>query len=202
MKLFPLAISLVIGFGTLLPGCATTPQTPAAAQAIAPAEYTSRFQAARDELLESGWVLDRVDARAGVLTTQPRAGVVRTGQDVLDRLDRVVRVEFRSPGSINATDPSRIDLSEAKLPTEMRVRVFIQRTYYPGWRPSPTSVRLGGRHTDPELVKQDIQPRSEMTAGEDTALAAEISERIANRQGHAEKPQAQSNKAADQQSSK
>jgi hypothetical protein len=175
------AIPLLLALAASLPGCATTPQTPAAAQAIAPAEYTSRFQAARDELLESGWMLDRVDARAGVLTTQPRAGVVRTGQDVLDRLDRVVRVEFRSPGSINATDPSRIDLSEAKLPTEMRVRVFIQRTYYPGWRPSPTSVRLGGRHTDPELVKQDIQPRSEMTAGEDVGLAGEISARIATR---------------------
>ncbi|MBX9736111.1 MAG: hypothetical protein K2X32_04225 [Phycisphaerales bacterium] len=181
------AIPLLLALAATLPGCATTPQTPAAAQAIAPIEYTSRFQAARDELLESGWVLDRVDSRAGVLTTQPRAGVVRTGQDVLDRLDRVVRVEFRSPGSINATDPSRIDLSEAKLPTEMRVRVFIQRTYYPGWRPSPTSVRLGGRHTDPELVKQDIQPRSEMTAGEDVGLAGEISDRIAKRQGQAEK---------------
>jgi len=174
-------LTLALSLAASLAGCAASHKAPAPAQGVTATAYTARFQAARDELLESGWVLDRVDARAGVLTTQPRAGVVRTAQDVLDRLDRVVRVEFRPANSTSAADPSRVDLTESSDPTDMRVRVFIQRTYYPGWRPSSTSVRLGGRHTDPELVKQDIQPRSEMTAAEDTDLAANLAQRITQR---------------------
>ncbi len=190
------SVAALIGLALIpLSGCATAPEAASSTQPLTASAYTTRFQAARDELLESGWVLDRVDARAGVLTTRPRAGVVRTAQDVLDRLDRVVRVEFRPTNTASATDPSRIDLTEGNIATDMRVRVFIQRTYYPGWRPSSTSVRLGSRHTDPELVAKDIQPRSEMTAAEDAGLAEDIAARIAARSG-------QTSKSAQQQSSK
>lgn len=150
-------------------------------------QYVGTFQAARDVLRDERFVLDRVDARAGVLSTQPNPGMLRGGDDVIDRLQRVVRVEFAPLGIVPPSADA--DLREALGPVVMRVRVVIERVYYPGWRPSTTSARLGSRHIDDELVKNEQQPLYAAAAREDEAYASEIAAKIMRRiAGPGEKP--------------
>lgn len=70
MRFGNVSSSLVLGWAALLAvGCATTSpdiEVPAS-------EYTEAFTAARDVLHSYRFTLERVDARAGVITTQPRS---------------------------------------------------------------------------------------------------------------------------------
>src|SRR5438128_989361 len=99
------------------PPAPPTPPTPrsacASAISTAPAPaYAEAFDTARQTLRDTGFILERVDARAGVITTQPKttAGLLTPwdreqtsfGQDLEDlfqRHQRIVRVEFEpAPG--------------------------------------------------------------------------------------------------------
>ena len=172
-----------------LGGCAGRGE---ARSAVSGSEYREVFQAAREVLRSERFALDRVDAGAGVLTTQPSSALVRGVEDVADRLQRVVRIEFtpvtgdgssaKSAGRSAAPGSMLVDPSAA-VPTfrdsTMTIRVIVERVHYPGWRPSPVSVRMGGRHVDPVLVERDLQPTYVTAVREDEAYAAELAAKIA-----------------------
>lgn len=155
---------------------------------LAPGEYVAAFQAARDVLREQWYQLDRVDARAGVLTTQPNPRVLRGPDDIVDRHGRVVRVEFTpySPAAltdatIEPVDPLETDLTASSGPLTMRVRVLVERTQEPGWRPSPVSARMGGHAIDDDLVARGLQPSYVVAAREDGHLAGDLAAMIQTR---------------------
>lgn len=167
-----------------LGGCAGRVE---ARSAVSGSEYREVFQAAREVLRSERFELDRVDAGAGVLTTQPSSALVRGVEDVADRLQRVVRIEFTpASGAGSASTPtigSMLVDPSAAVPTfrdsTITIRVIVERVHYPGWRPSPVSVRMGGRHVDPVLVERDLQPTYVTAVREDEAYAAELAAKIA-----------------------
>ncbi len=178
--LAPLALGCLLV--ATLGGCAAKGE---ARSAVSGGEYREVFQAAREVLRSERFELDRVDAGAGVLTTQPSSAQIRGLEDVADRLQRVVRIEFApvTSGSAAPTSGSMlVDPSAASVAFRdsiMTIRVIVERVHYPGWRPSPVSVRMGGRHADPKLVERDLQPTYVTAVREDEAYAAELAAKIA-----------------------
>lgn len=170
ISLLATACAAALGLG----GCASSIEPTVSLEA---SQYVPAFQAAREVLRAERYEIDRVDARAGVMSTQPNPTVLRGLDDFADRLRRVVRVEF-VPATGHSLDPTRQDLTETGVPVIMHVRVTVQRVYYPGWRPSTCSVRLGGRHLDDDLVARDMQPTYEVGVREDEPLAGELAAKI------------------------
>lgn len=99
-----------LGTATLGGGCHSSRATSTSVE-IAPGRYAEAFDAAREALRDYDFTLDRVDARTGVITSEPRfsVGLVNpvdqvqsTGrqeiQDLMNQQDRRVRVAFARPG--------------------------------------------------------------------------------------------------------
>lgn len=113
-------LAAAVGAGTLgaglaagLGGCgvASEPRT----FAVAPGGYVGAFDAARVELLNAGFTLERVDAARGVLstTTKTTAGLAtpwdgeqetvgQEWQDFVNRQARVIRVTFGPPATLES----------------------------------------------------------------------------------------------------
>lgn len=150
---------------------------------VEPGQYRAVFNAARDVLVDQRLMLDRVDAELGVITTRPIDAALAGPEDFFNRQLRVVRVEFRPVGVSAADSVGRPALDG--VPLELDVRVLVYRVQEPGWRPSATSVLLGTRATDPELVRRGLHPASTSPLREDEAasrrIAAEIMRAAARR---------------------
>lgn len=163
--------------------------------AVAPGQYRQAFEASRQVLRDERWLVERVDAAQGVLTTQRRADLPAgdaygTLENVMNRQIRHVRITFvpadgasrpvplPDPASpeLSSTTP---DLTEGDVPLVMRVRVLVERVQRPGQRPATNSIRLSSYAIDPELVARGQQPLHSEPAGEDQAMAAEIARAIA-----------------------
>ena len=200
----------LIGVGVcavLVSGCASTRPAGGGGLAvsnrieIAPGSYDEAFGAAREALIGLGFVLDRVDARAGVLTTRPNeSGGLATPWDrvqsdlrgeVADFVHpqrRVVRVRFvplaeadrlpsDAPGlQIAGTPPpeSLVKVSERE-PLVGQVRVTIERTYEPYWRPSAVDSGRSSHTRDPSLRSRGMSRAFSVPVGRD----AKLEERIA-----------------------
>lgn len=176
----------------LLPSCAapqrsTTFETPAG-------EYTRAFEAAKDELRAAGFELERVDARAGVITTRPSASAglftpwVRDEQSFGAEWDgaanaerRVVTVRFLPVATEGAAD-----LRDAEKALQGEVEVEVRRLYRPGRTPESASVRLTTQFRDPAWQAAGLQPDVTPKYGEDPDLAAALAGRIARRASSAE----------------
>lgn len=172
----------------LLPSCAapqrsTTFDTPAG-------EYTRAFEAAKDELRAAGFELERVDARAGVITTRPSASAglftpwVRDEQTFGAELDgaanaerRVVTVRFLPA----AVSDGAGDLRDAEAALQGEVEVEVLRLYRPGRTPESASVRLTTQFRDPAWQAAGLQPDVTSVYGDDPDLAAALAGRIARR---------------------
>lgn len=144
---------------------------------VAPA-YPLAFERAKDRLRELGFELDRIDARAGVITTRPRIGSglatpwVPTEHGVSDlahRNRRVATVRFAA-----ANGPPAEDLRDHAGAVDVECSVEVQRVYVPGRRPSPTSVRLGGSWRDTALPSVDNQTRYATIVDTDEEMAHRI----------------------------
>lgn len=179
-----LAASLV---ALLLGACAAAPT--ATSFDAPPGDYTRAFEAARDELRDAGFELDRVDARAGVITTRPHASAgfftpwVADEQTLADDWDgtfnaeqRVVTVRF-FPAAPDANN----DLREFTGPVTADVAVQVSRLYRPGRTLESSSVRLISQYRDPAMEAQGLQPSVVSPYGQDPALAAALTARIAKR---------------------
>lgn len=170
-----LAMPVAAGLVLALSACATRegPSQTSIPGLEDQASYEAAFQAARDELRDRGYLLDRVDAAAGVITTQ-RSGVPGGVGDVLNRQRHYVRVTFSPPGG---------EVVEAGSRT-VDVRVITERVSRPGWRVPPASVRLSSTTADPSLDDRGLRPVYAVPIEDDASASAELLGAIRRRIGH------------------
>jgi len=172
--------------GVVLSGCA--PRGRVGGQdgaALAVPRYATAFDAARATLRNSGFILERVDARAGVITTQPKttAGlltpwdreqstVTQEVEDLLQRQQRVVRVEFEGVdgAALGAENAARV-----------RVHVVVQRLHIPGHKLEPEAIRQSSFYLDPVLAEREMQPNYAVAIKQDELLAARLTRLIEER---------------------
>lgn len=182
-----LAPALVCGW---LGACASTTAPTPAPMRIDAADYAAAFQGAKDVLRDAGFVLDRVDARHGVITTIPRAsagyatpwmGHARTPGVALDDLlhnhARAVAVEF-TPGPI---DPPADDMRTVTGPIEVRVIAEILRAERRGRQLDATQPRRSTYTIDLVALRSDESPASIRVIRRDPHFEVWLCERLADR---------------------
>ncbi|MEL6499088.1 MAG: hypothetical protein AAF937_02340 [Planctomycetota bacterium] len=191
---------IVLAGCLLLGGCYAVPNN-AGTASVAPGAYPAAFDAAREALVDLGFTLNRIDARAGIVTTEPlsarglaapweRQQASRAGEiaDTVHPQSRSVRVEFVPIDTINAlpSDASRNQITSASTstlseldtaePLAARVTVLIERTYRPGLRPQVADVVRSRRATDP---RSEAGREFTVVIQRDPALESVIADRIA-----------------------
>lgn len=153
-------------------------------------EYATAFDAAREVLRDYRFELDRVDARAGVITTLSKesaglatpwdaeqSSVQQEVEDLLAEQRRRVRVTFE-PMEAGASG-DLLDGSARVL--DARVEVFVERVYARGMQPSPRAILLSGQWYDPASLARGQSPRYEVPLTRDEALARRMSAEIRRR---------------------
>lgn len=163
-------------------------------------EYATAFDAARQVLRDYRFDLDRVDARAGVITTASKesAGLATPwdaeqttlGQEVEDLLAeqrRRVRVTFE-PRDTGGTGSSGDLLDAGGRVLDAKVEVFVERVYVRGVKPSPRAILLSRQWYDPVSISRGQSPRYEAPLSRDEGLARRLSAEIRRRLERA-KPQ-------------
>ncbi len=169
---------------------------------VAPRAYGAAFEAAKVVLRDARFDLERVDARAGVITTAPKdtAGLASPWdgeqstfrqeiEDVLNRQRRIVRITFEpsavppapvQPGGPPAAglDQPLPDVRASRSDLVMRVRVVVQRVERPGWRIDTNAIQISTYATDPALDRRGMQPTYAVAHVEDRMLGARLTRRI------------------------
>lgn len=180
-----------IGLALLCCGCASRKAEPRFA--VEPADYPRVFDAAKEALVAARFELDRVDARAGVITTRPKptsglatpwdgeqSSLGQEVEDLLNRQYRRVRISFE-PGAGNGEPDPLADRRTAAAPMTATIEVTIDRLCRPGWRVDPVSVRLGSFTSDPDWSRQGMWPQYTVPFAQDPALARRLSASIQKR---------------------
>jgi hypothetical protein len=168
MKWLMLLAALVLG------GC-SAPGSPEFE--VGAGEYDAAFNAAREVLREHRFQLERVDAAAGVITTQPKntggaaspwdteqSTLGQELEDLLNMQKRVVRVTFNRAASVRG-----------------RVEVTVYRVQTPNLRPSSRAIALTSTTIDPQAVAQGVGGSYETPVSQDSRLAARLAQAIAAR---------------------
>lgn len=182
----------------MLTGC-TVPRDATGAFVIQPDQYVEAFDTTRTLLRDCRFVPDRVDARAGVITTDPKhsAGVA-TPWDLeqsspVDELadlgnyhSRRVRVTFIpvKPEGDTSADPLGApiaDVRQSSSPIEVRVQVFVDRTRIPGWRLNATGIWLSTNYRDASMLARGLEPRYTQPIRRDDDFAKRLAHMIAMR---------------------
>ncbi len=178
------ALAALTALAALAGGCASSDEGGGAAMTLSGADeqagYEAAFQAARDELRDRGYLLERVDSQAGVITTQ-RTGLPSGVEDVLNRQRHFVRVTFSPPADEQGAGEGA-DASPAGGRV-MTVRVITERVHRPGWRVPTSSVRLASAATDPALDDRGLRPVYAVPVSEDAGAAQDIAAAISRRTG-------------------
>lgn len=156
-------------------------------------QYAAAFDAARQSLIGRRFILERVDARAGVITTLPKntAGAAtpwdgeqstldQEVEDLLNAQQRRVRITFEVVGS-ESTPPE--DFRTASGSLTARIEVAVSRNHVSGWRIEPTSVRFSSLAEDPALTERGMFPTYPVPFSQDPKLAARIAREIEERLG-------------------
>lgn len=169
--------ALVLVSVFFLAGCrsAPGPDVYAGRTSASLSDYQAAFAGGKDVLREMGFELDRVDARAGIITTRARLGsglatpwtvTERPVNDLAHRNRRVARLVFTP-----ADAPSQDDLRGFAGAIDVECVIEVERVYNPGRRPSPTSVRLGGTWRDRDLPQTEEGTRFARFIDNDEELA-------------------------------
>lgn len=173
-RFFALLTLLALAAGCRVSGPTTT--------TVEAERYPEAFDVVKDTLREQGFELERVDARAGVITTRPQnssgfftpwiTSERRLRDEVassLHRQRRVVEVRFRGGEG---------DRRVSDQPVTVDVTTRIERVHQLGVRATPASVRLRHVSGDPTRgpAADDIFA---VDQGVDRALSAELNRRIA-----------------------
>ncbi|MFZ2875162.1 MAG: hypothetical protein WAZ94_11865 [Phycisphaerales bacterium] len=159
----------------LLVGCAS----PGTGEFAVPAgRYDDAFVATRSVLRDSGFDIERVDARAGVITTLPKPSSgwaapwdteqstpAQETSDLFNRQRREVRVAFQPyPASGE--------------PVTATVTVTVSRVQSPGVRPNPRSIQLTTVSRDPALSDRGVWLGDAVAVTRDTDLEARLARRV------------------------
>lgn len=178
-----------VALAAVAAGCASRPAAPPQEPRlqVEAGSYHQAFDAVKDELRRLGFRLDRVDARAGVITTQPldSAGFATPWMQVessgrqevegyLHRQRRRVEASFSGAGM-----PADLRLAEGEV--GVTIRVYEDRVYRHGVQLHPTSVRLASVARDPALEAIGAQPSFAAPLGQDERLARRIADRLRDR---------------------
>ena len=158
--------------------------------AIGGDRYAEAFDEVKDVLREQGFELERVDARAGIITTRPQSSSgfftpwVTSERRLRDEVEssfhrqrRVATVRF-----LGGEGDRRMEMG----PVTVDVDVRVERVYQPGVRAVPASVRLRHVSEDPRGGSGTAELFA-VDEGADRSLAAVLNSRIAQRLGLAEK---------------
>ncbi len=185
MRVCPVLFVLLV-----LAGCGTPPKSKGGF-AVAPGRYDAAFDAARETLIERRFELERVDARAGVITTRPKpsSGLAtpwdseqttldQEVEDLFNRQQRLVRITFEpvAPGGIPPDDLRAV-------PGELtaRVDVVVERLHRPGWQVEPGAVRFSTYAQDPALAERGMWPTYAVPFSQDPDLAGRLAAEIERR---------------------
>lgn len=168
----------------------TAAAEPAPTLTVAPGAYAQAFEAAKRALRDVGFLLERVDAQAGVITTQPndsigvfapwdpvQSGVDQELDDAMHRQNRVVRVEFAPAGAAPSSIDANTDLRQSSESLAMRVQASVNRTYYPGRRINTGHILYSTRTYDPALGARNMTSYS-VAIEQDSRLAQRIVDRV------------------------
>ena len=172
-----LALAIAGGVGG---GCAATPDLTAAelAAPLSADQYPRAFDAARDTLRTEGFNLDRVDARAGIITTQ-RSSQVWEATDIIQRRQRYAIVRFTPASEPPSAAETTEDLRDYAGPLAMNVEVILERVEVPGWRIGSPSVRLATRTSDPERAQAGLEPLYPVKVRTEPEIADHLRRQIA-----------------------
>lgn len=190
-KILPLLCVLI---GLLGGGCAKEPVGSASFR-IPAAEYDAYFEAAKDALRDQQFDLERVDARAGVMTTRPvsSAGwatpwirhastIEQSTNDLIQRNRRIATVRFaRVSDETNVpspVDPVASDLREFEGTIEVSVNVVVEQVYRSGRRLAPASIRLTTFTVDPSEDTSGPEQLRTRIVGTDAPLSALLADAI------------------------
>ncbi len=186
----------------LLGGCASE-QSGTASFRIPSAEYPLYFEAAREVLRDNHFTPERVDARAGLLSTAPvssagwatpwidHAGSFsQSTNDLIQRNRRIATIRFSpvtdATNRATALDPVSADLRRFEGTIEVSVSVVIEQVYRPGRRLSPTSIRLATYTDDPRDERFGPEQLVTRIVGNDPDLAARLADLLARNAGFSE----------------
>jgi hypothetical protein len=193
MKGNPMPLALALA-ACALAGCAALDSP--TDLAIEAGGYPTAFEAARTTLRDYHFELERVDARAGVISTTEndtagfftpwdlgRSSFQQELEDSVQYQRRIVRITFEDPSRASTTaEQTETDLRELPGRLTMRVRVVIERVYRPGWRINTTAIGLSTRTFDPALAARGMLPEFEVAVTEDRPLAARLVKAVQEQQ--------------------
>jgi hypothetical protein len=188
---------VLVAIACLTGGCAP-PKNQTGQLVIQPDHYQAAFDITGKVLRECRFVPDRVDARAGVISTYPKhsAGIAMPWDqeqssledelaDLFNHQQRQVRVTFTPVTSDPlADDPLGApipDMRVAQGPIQVDVQVFIERIRRPGKRLNPSKVTLSSYAQDPAMLARGIEPAHVQTIVRDDLLSRRLAETIGAR---------------------
>ena len=164
---------------------------------LRPGQYARAFEQTKDLLNARQFTLERVDARAGVITTRPKptAGLATPWdteqsslrqelEDVMNQQERRVRVVFESPGegeSRAQPGDAPIDRRESEGELVARFEVTLLRVSVPGTRVEPSAIRMSTRSSDPELARRGAGGRDRIAIATDDAFAGRLAQALEQR---------------------
>lgn len=189
-----LLVPLIGALLLLIGGCAKDPPTSANFR-IAAAEYSLYFENAKEVLRDQQFDLERVDARAGVLTTMPAASAgwatpwidhadtfTRSTTDLIQRNRRIATVRFLpvvdETNRTDPVDPVGADLRNFQGTIEVSISVLVEQVYRPGRRLAPASIRLTTFTDDPRNESIGAQRLETRIVGSDARLAARLASEL------------------------
>lgn len=161
---------------------------PVPALVLATGEYPRAFASSRDVLRDFGFTLERVDAQAGVITTQPKGtgGLVTPWdqeqttfaqelEDAGQRHRRVARLEFVPMDGTGGvmTGAAVPDLRRFSGPVEVRAWVDVYRWHMTQWRLNSISIRDSWYTTDTDLEARGMTSYG-VAHAQDPALAERL----------------------------
>jgi hypothetical protein len=182
----PSRLAPLVLLAATLAGCSSG--TPSPEFRVDAGGYARAFDAAREVLRASRFTLNRVDARAGIITTDPKpsAGLATPWDleqstptqeidDLLNQQRRRVRVSFAQESGADRV----ADLLESPVPLTARVEVVIDRVHVRGTRPSSKAILLSSQTYDPQATAP-AQYEVPVTRDEylESRLAAEIRRKL------------------------
>lgn len=150
--------------------------------------YEATIDAARETFLDARFVIDRVDARAGIIETQPKhsaglatpwdteqATLKQEWSDLLNQHERVARL------IVEPVDAPTDNLAAAAGELQATVEVIVYRVRRSGWRVETETISRS-THSRDMLGPQRGQPNSfSQPVARDDQLAEALAQRIRQR---------------------